>query len=88
MMRALQAQSANSEGKKVAHQIWVDNLKNTLRRSWGAIGGYLAAPWAPVAAARRPRRPWTGPTTCPGGVKGLTDHTTMFDAKNHMAKLS
>ena len=49
----------NSDGQKGSNQIWVDNLKNTSRRSRGAIGRYLAALGAPLAGARRPRRPWT-----------------------------
>ena len=51
--------------------IWVDNLENTLGRSWGAIGRYQAAPGAPLAAARVLRRPWTAPTTIPGAGRGL-----------------
>ena len=31
---------------------------------------YQAAPGAPLAAARVPRRPWTAPTTIPGAVRG------------------
>ena len=44
----------------------------TLRRSRGAIGSYLAAPGAPLAAARVPRRPMDGADGIPGVGKGLT----------------
>jgi len=64
--RALQSEPANLSTKRGHGQIWVDNLENTLRRSRGAIGRYQAAPGAPLAAARVPRRPWTAPTTFPG----------------------
>ena len=69
--RALQSEPANRKSRRGQGQIWVDNLENTLRRSRGAIGRYQAAPGAPLAAARVPRRPWTAPTTIPGVGKGL-----------------
>ena len=49
--RALQSEPANQSSKMGHGQIWVDNLKNTLRRSRGAIGRYLAAPGAPLAGS-------------------------------------
>ena len=79
--RALHSEPANSEGRKGSNQIWVDNLKNTLRRSRGAIGRYLAAPGASLAAARVPRRPWTAPTTIPGVGKGLSTTSQHPDLK-------
>ena len=69
--RALQSEPANRKSRRGHGQIWVDNLENTLRRSRGAIGRYQAAPGAPLAAARVPRRPWTVPTTFPGAGRGL-----------------
>ena len=50
----------------------------TLRRCRGAIGRYQAAPGAPLAAARVPRRPWTAPTTIPGAGKGLNIFTCTY----------
>ena len=35
------------------------------------MGRYLAAPWAPLAAARRPRRAMDGSDAIPGEGKGL-----------------
>ena len=44
--------------------MWVDNLENTLRRSRGAIGRYLAAPGAPLGPGRPPKCP--APTAMDG----------------------
>ena len=65
-LQSVKSEPANLSSRRRHGQIWVDNLENTLRRSRGAIGRYQAAPGAPLAAARVPRRPWTAPTTIPG----------------------
>ena len=69
----LSPQTAKDERGPSSDLIWVDNLKNTLRRSRGAIGRYLAAPGASLAAARVPRRLWTAPRLrrkSPAGEEG------------------
>ena len=64
--RALQSEPANLSTKRGHGQIWVDNLENTLKRSWGAIGRYQAAPGAP------PGR-WRPPESAPTAMDGSDD---------------
>ena len=72
--RALHSEPANSEGKKVAHQMWVNNLKNTLK---AVPGSHRALPGGPggvpggCPSAPPPTSMDGGPTTFPGGGKGL-----------------
>ena len=64
------------------------SLNNFWTSHLGGVPGshralYQAAPGAPLAAARVPRRPWTAPTTIPGVGKGLTSGGCGPHARGH-----